>query len=111
CAMHRQRDFLLLATLAAAAATPALGRNADPTARTASTAPQSTHRSAKHCLCPGSLPFVGQYARPRDEAKAAFLGGVGMRGGRKLMKRSEYLDLRRRFEPDVRVLGKRAGGP
>ena len=40
--MHRQRDFLLLATLAAAAATPALGQNADPAARAASTAPQST---------------------------------------------------------------------
>ena len=40
--MHRQRDFLLLATLAAAATTPALGQNVDPAARAASTAPQST---------------------------------------------------------------------
>jgi len=40
--MQRQQVFLLLATSAAAAATPALGQNADPDARAASTAPQST---------------------------------------------------------------------
>jgi hypothetical protein len=37
--MHGQWDFLLLATLAAAATTPAMGQDADPAA---STAPQST---------------------------------------------------------------------
>src|SRR5580700_12186373 len=40
--MHGQWDFLLLATLAAAATTPALGQDADPAAQAASTAPQST---------------------------------------------------------------------
>jgi hypothetical protein len=29
---------------------------------------------AKHCLCPGSLPLVGQYARPRLTA-----AGIGTR--------------------------------
>src|ERR1700686_4350549 len=39
--MHRQRDFLLLATLAAAAATPALGQDAAPDVGVASSATQS----------------------------------------------------------------------
>ena len=41
--MHRQRDFLLLATLAAAAATPALGQDAAPAAAAAHSA---THGAA-----------------------------------------------------------------
>jgi hypothetical protein len=39
--MHRPRDFLLLATLTAAAAAPALGQDATPAASAASTATQS----------------------------------------------------------------------
>src|ERR1700722_2241205 len=39
--MHRRRDFLLLATLAAAATAPALGQNAAPVASAASTTSQS----------------------------------------------------------------------
>jgi hypothetical protein len=39
--MHSQRDFLLLATLAAAAATPALGQDAAPAASAASNTTQS----------------------------------------------------------------------
>jgi hypothetical protein len=39
--MHRQRDFLLLATLAAAATAPALGQDAAPVASAASTTTQS----------------------------------------------------------------------
>ena len=35
-----------------------------------------------------------------DEVKAAFRVAGGTRAGRTLMKRSEYLDLRGRFEPE-----------
>jgi hypothetical protein len=60
--MYRQRDFLLLATLAAAAATPALGQDAAPAARGASSAKQSAasipdfSRMWSNTLGPGFSP-------------------------------------------------------
>src|SRR5580700_10460995 len=60
--MHRQRHFLLLATLAAAAATPALGQDPAPAAAAASSAAQSAasipdfSRMWSNSLGPGFSP-------------------------------------------------------
>ena len=60
--MHRRRDFLLLATLAAAAATPALGQDAAPAVGAASSATQSAasipdfSRMWSNSLGPGFSP-------------------------------------------------------
>src|SRR6202162_5625929 len=60
--MHRQRDFLLCATLAAAAATPALGQDAAPAVGAASSATQSAasipdfSRMWSNSLGPGFSP-------------------------------------------------------
>ena len=73
--MHRQRDFLLLATLAAAAATPALGQDAAPAARAASTAPQSTasvpdlSRLWANTLGPGFPPPASGPGPVRNKAR------------------------------------------
>jgi hypothetical protein len=60
--MHRQRDFLLVATLTAAAATPALGQDAAPGVGAATSAMQSAasipdfSRIWSNSLGPGSSP-------------------------------------------------------
>src|SRR3979409_1447656 len=60
--MYRQRDFLLFATLAAAAATPALGQDAGPAGGAAGSATQSAasipdfSRMWSNSLGPGFSP-------------------------------------------------------
>src|SRR5580693_9754971 len=101
--MHRQRDFLLLATLAAAAATPALGQDPAPAAAAASSATQSAasipdfSRLWANSLGPGFSPpasgpgpvlnkarqraAVDIYGKPLNPATAPIVSVGGRRVG------------------------------
>jgi hypothetical protein len=89
--MHRQRNFLLLATLAAAAATPALGQDAAPAVGAASSATQSAasipdfSRIWSNSLGPGfSPPASGPgpvFGQPLNVTKAPIVSAGGRRVG------------------------------